>query len=320
MKSIGGYFELELNNEGEYHKKLLRLNTARNALEYLLKAQNFRKIYIPYFTCDVILEPLKKLNIPFEFYNIDCKFEPIFNFDLVKESECFLYTNYFGIKDLYIHDLKTKIDNLIIDSAQSFFSKPLENIHTIYSPRKFFGVSDGAYLATNRLLDENLQNDISFDRMNHLLLRADLNAEEGYAEFCKNDSVLINNPIRSMSQLTQKILCSIDYTGVKEIRRKNFDFLDSKLKNKNLLNLKVSEDSIPMVYPFWSHKKDLKKVLLNNRIYCATYWPNVLEWCNDNDLEKVLTMEVVYLPIDQRYCEEDMKFIIQCINNALNDV
>ena len=31
----------------------------------------------------------------------------------------------------------------------SLFEKPLKNIDTIYSPRKFFGVSDGGYLYMN---------------------------------------------------------------------------------------------------------------------------------------------------------------------------
>ncbi len=58
----------------------------------------------------------------------------------------FLCTNYFGIKDEFITSLSKQVSNLIVDNAQSFFSNPIENIDTFYSPRKFFGVSDGAYL------------------------------------------------------------------------------------------------------------------------------------------------------------------------------
>ena len=74
---IGGYFELELNKSIDYHRNAIALNTARNALEYILIAKKYQKVYIPYFTCDVILEPFQKLNIAYEFYKIDENFECI---------------------------------------------------------------------------------------------------------------------------------------------------------------------------------------------------------------------------------------------------
>ena len=57
MSAIGGYFELELNKQGEYHQDAIRLNTGRNALEYIILANNYKKIYIPYITCAVLLQP-----------------------------------------------------------------------------------------------------------------------------------------------------------------------------------------------------------------------------------------------------------------------
>src|ERR1035437_8269341 len=102
MKEIGGYYELELRKGEEYHSSDIALNTGRNALELILITKKFTKGYIPYFTCDVILEPFEKHNIPFEFYHINVNFEPLFEFDKIKEDEGFLYTNYFGLKDQFI--------------------------------------------------------------------------------------------------------------------------------------------------------------------------------------------------------------------------
>lgn len=39
MKAIGGYFELELNDGHEWHASAMRLNTARNVFEYVLRAE-----------------------------------------------------------------------------------------------------------------------------------------------------------------------------------------------------------------------------------------------------------------------------------------
>ena len=37
--AIGGYFELELRNGAYYHKDAIRLNTARNCFEYILRSE-----------------------------------------------------------------------------------------------------------------------------------------------------------------------------------------------------------------------------------------------------------------------------------------
>ena len=68
-KTIGGYFELELPCKAEYYTNAVRLNTGRNCLEYILRLRQYKKVYIPYYTCEVVLEPFHKLNIEYEFYH-----------------------------------------------------------------------------------------------------------------------------------------------------------------------------------------------------------------------------------------------------------
>ena len=312
-KSIGGYFDLELRNTGVYYPKAIALNTARNAFEYVLKVRKYKKVYIPYFTCEVLLEPFKKLKVDYEFYHIDERFEPIFNYDNIKLEEGFLYTNYFGLKDAFINDLSTIVSNLIIDNAQSFFSEPIINVDTFYSARKFFGISDGAYLFCNKNLNEEFEQDKSYNRMSHLLIRADQNAEVGYSEFSINDAALVNQPIKRMSNLTHKILNSIDYELVKTKRIENFQFLNRFLKDRNLLKFEESNTQVPLVYPFWTKDVTFKKKLNNHKIYTASYWPNVKKWCKKDCLEVQLTNELIHLPIDQRYTIEDMRKILEYV-------
>jgi hypothetical protein len=54
MKEIGGYFGLEQLVSNEYYKDLVPLNTGRNALLYLLKARNTKKLYISYYLCNSV--------------------------------------------------------------------------------------------------------------------------------------------------------------------------------------------------------------------------------------------------------------------------
>lgn len=314
MKAIGGYFELELKKNEEYHKDSLSLNTGRNALEYILKAKLIQKLYIPYFTCGVLLEPLNKLGIPFDFYTIDKNLEPIFDFSVLNKKDAFLYTNYFGLKDKYINKIAHECNQLILDNAQAFYSPPQKNIPAFYSPRKFFGVSDGAYLYCEEILNQVFEKDMSYDRMSHLLIRKDISAEVGYSNFVSNDLSLENQAIKMMSTLTKDILRSIDYGAIAKKRIENYRFLDNALKSSNKFTLQLDIESVPLVYPYWTKDFSLRKRLLENKIYTASYWPNVKEWCVEDSLEFKLANEIVFLPIDQRYGFEEMNKIINFIN------
>lgn len=313
MKAIGGYFSLELPLCGEYHKDAIGLNTGRNCLEYILRARKYNKVYIPYYTCEVILEPLKKLNVTYAFYNIALNLEITDDIQL-KSNEALLYTNYFGLKQRYIENLVTQYGKqLIIDNTQAFYAKPIQGIDTFYTCRKFFGVADGAYLYIDKLLVEDFEKDESYDRMTHLLKRIDLSAEEGFADFRKVDDGLDNQPIRKMSKLTQRIMQSIDYEVVAKKRKMNFLMLHEILGEENSLVLSFEDDEVPMVYPFLAPIKGLREKLIENQVFVARYWPNVLEWTAKDDIEGHLANQMLPLPIDQRYDEIDINRIIQIV-------
>ena len=312
--AIGGYLELEASEiRNCYHPQAIALNTARNALEYLLRVRTFKQIYIPYFTCEVLLEPMAKLIIPVRLYAIDEQLEPLFDFTSLNDDDAFLYTNYFGLKSDYVAQLARQCKQLIVDNAQAFFDKPFQGEPTIYSARKFFGVADGAYLYTDTKSTDKFEQDSSYDRMAHLLIRKDDSAEAGYRHFVANDKALEQNPIKIMSRLTTAILGSIDYETVAQKRIENYRCLEKALHQTNKLTLRLSSDSVPMVYPYWTEDKALRQRLLQEKIYTAAYWPNVKESCRPASLEYRLTAEVVYLPIDQRYGSNDMLNILKYV-------
>ena len=315
MKSIGGYFSLELQTGEHYHRNAIRLNTSRNCLEYILIAKQYQKVYIPFYTCEVIIEPLKRNRIEYEFYHVNELLDPVETFEL-SAHQAFLYTNYFGLKNKTVERLaKLHGKQLIVDNAQSFYAPPVDGVDTFYSARKFFGVADGGFLYTDQRLTNTFEQDVSFGRMSHLLKRIDCSAELAYEDFRKNDDSLINNPIRTMSNLTDAILRSIDYKTIQEKRLENFQILNSALKKENLLAIDFScNDTIPMVYPFWGKDEGLRKRLISKKVYVATNWPNLFHWCNENDLEYVLAKNIIPLPVDQRYDKEDMQEIIRIIN------
>lgn len=313
MKSIGGYFSLELSRGESFHPDAIALNTGRNCLEYVLRCRSFRKVYIPYYTCEVVLEPFNKLNIGYEFYHINKQLDISEDISLEKD-EAILYTNYFGLKQRYVEQLARRYGKqLIVDNTQAFFAKPVEGIDSFYTCRKFFGVPDGAYLYTDAKADFKIEQDVSCDRMSFLLKRLDLGAEAGYADFREQSERLVGQPIKRMSNLTAEMMRGIDYQAVASRRRENFKNLNEYLGATNQLQLPFADDAVPMVYPYLTEDRTLKQRLISEKIFVATYWPNVLLWRKSEDWESQLADCTVFIPIDQRYGQENMKKIINTI-------
>ena len=174
---------MELSKGESFHPDAIALNTGRNCLEYVLRVRGYKKVYIPYYTCDVVLEPFHKLNVGYEYYHIDQQLE-LSNQISLQDKEALLYTNYFGLKQRYVEQLAERYSRqLIVDNTQAFYAKPVDGIDTFYTCRKFFGVPDGAYLYTDAEAEIEMEQDVSYDRMSFLLKRIDLGPEAGYADF-----------------------------------------------------------------------------------------------------------------------------------------
>ena len=234
----------------------------------------------------------------------------------LEKNEGLLYTNYFGLKQKYVEKLSNHYGKqLIVDNTQAFFAKPIDGIDTFYTCRKFFGVPDGAYLYTDQLLDDELEQDESYERMSFLLKRIDLGAEAGYADFREQSHLLIGQPIKRMSKLTERLMQSIDYQLAAKRRRENFELLHQALEGSNQYHIHLSADAVPMVYPYLSDHKELRDYLIGNKLFVACYWPNVLEKVTKDSVEFKMAKALLPLPIDQRYSFETIKTQIRMIKD-----
>lgn len=298
MEELGGYFPLELRKGEHYHREALALNSARNCLKYIVKAQRPSKIYLPAYCCDSLLEPLEYEEVEYDFYHINAQLELI-KFPNLKSGERLLYINYFGIKFDYVKYLHRHYGSaLIVDNTQAFFEKPIYGVDTFYSPRKFFGVTDGGYLYTSVYLDEVLEQDQSRDRFAHLLGRHENNANIFYPEYQKNEGFLVNQPIKIMSELTQRILASLCYEQIALTRQRNFWMLHAALVHSNEFKEFPIGEFVPMVYPYCNNDSNLRRRLLENKIYVAKYWSDAAGRANPH--ESYMIDKAIYLPIDQR--------------------
>lgn len=312
QKPIGGYFELELPAYKEFHMDAIALNSGRFCLEYILRCRKYSKVFVPYFTCDSAVEPIAKLGIPYEFYHIDEDYHIVDDICL-SENEALLYTNYWGLCSEYCLELSGIYGKqLILDYTQAFFAKPIEGVDTFYSCRKFFGVPDGGYLYTDAEAAFAMEQDISYLRMDSLVKRIDLSPEEGYDDFRRCSEEFHRVPVRHMSKFTRRMMGSIDYDAVAQARRNNYKVLLQALGGMSL-----PDGAVPMIFPYVAENGgELRKRLIQHKIFVAKYWPNVDDWAGESAVETWMANNVLPLPIDQRYGEVDMQRIVKIVKNG----
>lgn len=307
MKEIGGYIEFEQYHQSMLHESALRLNCGRNCLALLIRARKISKIVFPYLMCDSCDRIFKEQNISVRYYHIGWDFKPV---DVELEDDEWLYlVNYYGqLSNEFIQEMIDAHVRVIVDNTQAYYQPPICGVDTIYTCRKFFGVSDGAFLYTDQVVDVPMERDESFERMNFLLGRFERTAAEFYPEYVANNQIFEGEPIKAMSKLTENLLRGIDYEYVSKKRFENFQFLHQKLESSNVIRLKVPCG--PFMYPFYSENgAAIRKELQKKKIYIPTLWPNVLESCVSCDLEYRLAMNILPLPCDQRYDIEDMNYL-----------
>lgn len=308
MKEIGGYFGLEEFSGSEYYPELVAVNHACNGLAYLIKSLRITKLYLPCWLCDSVSSLCEREGCKFEYYHSGADFLPKFT-KALSDGEYLYIVNYYGqLSDNTILTLKAQHKNIILDNVQAFFARPIDGVDTLYTCRKFFGVPDGGYIATDSRLDVPLTLDVSMNRMKHVLGRYEVCASEYYGDFAANEEMYRGLELRGMSKLTHNLLRAVDYDAVKARREENFAYLHENLGGSN--RLKVREAAGPYMYPYYCEDgARVRKALQAKKIYISMLWPTIPEEASDE--EKDLAVNILPLPVDQRYTREDMAYMLE---------
>lgn len=308
MREIGGYIELDTYGLPMLHEGALALNSGRNALAYLLRARQIKKLWIPKFICNCVPEVCEREGVFHAFYSIGADLLPAQEIAL-GEGEWLYFVNYYSRADNdRIAAFVEKYRRVIVDQAQSYFKPPLPGVDTLCTCRKYFGVPDGAFLYTDAVLREDLKEAESFARMRHLLGRYERTAAEFYGAFTENEELFRTEPLMRMSRLTRNLLHGIDYAQVKRVREENYRALDRALGGRN--GLRPGDGPGTFMYPLLlENGAAIRKKLQQEKIYIPTLWPNVLDWCSAEETEYQMAANILPLPVDQRYGPDDMAYL-----------
>jgi hypothetical protein len=330
-KYIGGFLELELFDklDSNYHAGAIALSCGRAGISHIINRTNMIAVWLPYYTCNALLEPFERLGIPYRFYEINKHLELI-NQPVLCAGEYIIYINYFGLKTSYVRQLQEYYsDRLLVDDTQNYFSHGYINSWSFNSARKSFGVPDGSYTygPAAQIGDTIGYPENTNYNVQHLVDRLRGAQDLAYEEFIKYEQTLSSEPLK-MSKLSSSLLSQINYTVVAAKRRNNYQLYHNalgKFNNTLLLPLDLvalSPDTVPFCYPLvldCSVSFD-RRILFEQDIFIAMLWPDVLKRRPDGyTWERQLAQCLLPLPVDHRYGPTEINHVVTAVLRLLNN-
>lgn len=320
-KPIGGFFELELLAKGTlYHDTALALANGRVCFKVIIERVKPSKVYLPFYCCDSLILPLQEAGVPYEFYAINAAFDPV-GVPLLHDSELFLYINYFGLKTQTARRLSKLLGvQLVLDNAHAFFEENYGITWSFNSTRKFFGVPDGGFLYSPMYIENNyLPNEHIVTE--HLWLRLFGRQEEANLAYQQSEAAQTLE-VNGMSKMSKQILHTVDFLAVARARKRHFKQLDRVFRPFNRLMpdlLSQPTAIVPFCYPLLLNKPIPIHTFSEQKIFIPSLWDEVLKRDTEGYLfEKLVTQNLVALPIDHRLNDQDLQRLIDAVLTIVN--
>lgn len=268
----------------------------------------FRRVHIPVFTCDTILEPFLLRGIPVKRYHINEDLSPILPEDITSD-DLLLLTNYFGYTNHQVSLAASQHPGaVIVDASTALFSEAPAHTACFYSPRKFCHLPTGGIALTPFPLTKLPP----FDTTDwQLLMQADAHFSK-QMQIIRQEKALRHRTERLGSQAA-KCLNAFDWATDANQRLRNYDILHRELRNINRLALPDKPAAAPMCYPLLSGIPQLRDDLADSGLPLPLFWPEVIRQTSAADTENYLARNLLPLPIGPLLAETDMHHILDLI-------
>jgi hypothetical protein len=341
---IGGEFEISYKFTRKIKKEVPReleggnfYSSGRAAIFHIINfsvGRGTKKILLPDYLCDSIVDAVKLTSLPFEFYTIDSDLS--INIDSVKEKysdgSLVLIINYFGGADIHGEIRKIKMINpnasIILDNAQAFFSmfETFDVDFMLTSFRKQLPVPDGAWVLSryDGLFQCHEPNSFAQYKLGGGILKSlkspDAVTDEVYLDlFKKGDSLILKNVYSRISDITINILNDIDFAAIRQRRIENSQYLIQGLLKLGITPiLDFKNNSVPLFVPvFFNNRDHLRHELRKHGVFSPAHWPKCEEVTH---LDKRLYRDEMSIVIDQRYTKRHMNKILSILKANLNHV
>lgn len=195
----------------------------------------------------------------------------------------------------------------------------------LYNPHKLFGVPDGGILLGKNVkkLEKYCTKDRKItDKFDMLLTKYEnpsCNEQVAYKKF-ETNYIMVQNP---MSRTTEAMLKRIPYRETVKRKIANWQILYAQLKQYCLWQIekpKFAPFAFPLLVPDFFQTEIFIKLLQDNNVLAEQmWWRPLYNKKNLMPVEEKLADNLVLLPCDQRYSEDDMHYIADLSIRILTD-
>jgi dTDP-4-amino-4,6-dideoxygalactose transaminase len=309
------------------------LANARSGIWLLTERLSPSQVWMPSYLCGGMLTAVDQSATKVRFYevNFDLAMPSSAWLDNVQPGDLVILIDYFGFPcdSSCATWAKEQGAWVLEDAAQALLSGEVGRFSdfVLFSPRKFLGVPDGGVLVLNHELDLH---DIGLSPSPEKwwlkafyagVLRREFDIYgENRRWFELFQQTEPTGPIGyyAMSELSKALLMhSFDYSTIAQRRIDNYKFLAQVLADIALFP-SLPADTVPLGFPVRVKNRDrLRQVLFNRQIYPPVHWPIQDIVPRKFEDSHRLANEIMTLPCDQRYNQQDMKRMTRIICKEL---
>ena len=314
--------------------------SGRNAVEYIFRfciSYPKKIVLLPEFLCSSISDAILRAGWKYQYYSVDKDLKIIEEeiIEKIQEIPILFVIDYFGKNQsqFFLKELKKINPEVIIieDCTQSLLTERKEESVADYmlaSLRKWFAIPSGGGVWSNHNLPEipvapgiseyTFYYFISQLMKTEYLKNEKLNKQK-YLEWMSEGvkKLFEDYTIREMDQVSKRLLANLDWEAVRERRRANYDVICKLIDNNPQFELvsQLKEGEIPFCIPIRTkYRENLMSYLIQNRIYCNIHWRILEQKYGINPEIKELSEQILSIPCDQRYGEEEMQYIGFALN------
>lgn len=322
------------------------LLSGRTALDFIIrdivKQNGANSVLLPSYCCHTMIEPFVRHNFRIRFYDVffDEKTGLCADLPSLLENEVFYYMTYFGFSEITGIDIKeiSKTRSVIIeDTTHSKMTDAREDFadYSYTSFRKwsgFFGIAEavkksGFFEIRPGVAGENYCNmrKKAMEQKSGFIIDGMGQKEEFLSDYNRAEELLetdYENYTPTAEGFAQ--LLTADFDFIKKQRKENADILLDGLCGINGLNLIYQErraEETPLFVPVAVKgvRDELRKHLIENRIYCPVHWPLSDYHDQISSRARDIYGQELSLICDQRYGREEMEREVRLIRAFFNE-
>jgi hypothetical protein len=316
MFHVGGEQELAQVN---YFRELT--NSGRSSLRWIIESAQLKhkRLLLPDFLCEVILDVLAEYHISVDFYVVDRQFGYQLPDDLSDYDALYLI-KYFGATTAsFEHALSTFKQCIIVDDVFSPYPHVLDLSQPWYSfnsLRKISPVADFSMLYSNRAfatvqranLPKFAELKYQAKQCKYDYFNSGVGSEEAFLALFAQGERCLDDDKGIFSPSTNSILQSINFYNKLEqekmLRRKNYDVICDELAE---YLSPITTDCYSFAVIFLPNRDAVRRKLIGHNIFLAVHWPEASAVTNE------LSHAILSIPLDSRYSTKDMEDICQRI-------